>query len=441
MEDSNMLRRIKAWYLMIAFGVLFLGGGIFGYLNIVSPALQAKAAKLLAYTSACTDASSSYSKATACFTAYPTDAAHYLQMHQQFANIQNTMPDIYDMKNIYGDGSGGDLTAKQRTGLQLLYQWMQHGKYTGELRKWAKGYRLNPNNTFDSFNGKLLGYEDTFTSIHLVQVDFGEQKLTAYGYADLLGKLQKLYGYKHFPLIILGAGGSIPGMTASAAGGGATTPPAASGGGPGSGSAPAGPGNPPSPSGPSGPSNPNRPSISAMLGAGVTPASPNASRPGGPPAVGGPPGGAAPPSAGGGSSGGASGSSSFGSFSITANLLNPRGTVAKPALDVSYHALGFFFLKGWDPDSNASAHIAAAQANLLTGKVLPIQAPSEAAPLVFGYFMPITVIPVGPPPSVASTGALPTGMSPGGRPGVPGGAPVPQRPPLPGRPIAPGVRK
>ena len=418
-----MLRRLKAWYFIIAFGVLWLGGGIFGYLQLVAPAINADKTNATAYKTACDDANTSYQKAQASFTAYPVDAQNYLTVHRQFQSIQSTMPDIYDMKTVYGTDE-----AKQREGLRLLYQWMLHGKYKNELVKWAKGYKLLTNkHKFDDFAG-ILGYEDTFTSIHLVQVDFGEQDLTAYGYGDLMSKLQQRFGYAHFPLLITAATSSA---ASGAAGGGAAGGPA--------GGAAGGPAGGPAGGAASGPSG--GPMGGPAGGAGNGAAMPNhapaamlgANAPNGPPKGGGAPSSAPSPApAGGGASagGGAGGDSSFGTLTITANPDDKHSTPSKPALQVAYNAKGYFFLKGWDPDTDVTNHVTAASANLRAGKALPTLAPGTTPPFVLGFLFGVTVPQVGPTSPTGLPGAgAPAGAHAAGRPPMPMGAPAPGGPP------------
>ena len=77
-----------------------------------------------------------------------------------------------------------------------------HGYVNSHAGPKATDWRKNPTYTLSG----TLGYEDTLTSVPMVEVPFSTQTFTAYGYADLINKVRKSYGYNHFPLVIAGAG-------------------------------------------------------------------------------------------------------------------------------------------------------------------------------------------------------------------------------------------
>ena len=361
--------------------------------------------------------------AQAAYGSFASDLQTFVTKNNRFHEIQETQPDIYSMTERFDKSRGlaMDGTPIDQKGLRLLYKWMAAKKYTKELRKWVRGYNVNFKNDFAyNFSTGPMGFEDTFTAVRLVEVDFGSQDMVAYGYPDLLNKINSRTGYKYFPLLISGAT-SAAAEQPSAAGpnslpaSGNTIPvgpggPAANPTGvmPGGGSAPMPSGGVPQAStsyenqrtassamtttsptvmrGQAGGAPPPPPGGSTIPGAapGGTPATPPGSNPNATP-------GAAPGGAPGGTA--AAGGGSFGTLTITVDRTNRRHSSRKPALKISYNAKGYFFTRGWDPNLDAPTDFKKVQDDLAYAKLhrnspeAPPASPMiEAGPSVFFMF-------------------------------------------------------
>ena len=77
-----------------------------------------------------------------------------------------------------------------KSDFSVWYKIMGTGKLIKELNAWIKGYRLPYSQTI-SFQGPLPLDAKDIPSTTMVQVDFGQQKVAAHGFASLCDKLRK----------------------------------------------------------------------------------------------------------------------------------------------------------------------------------------------------------------------------------------------------------
>lgn len=356
-----MMRKFKALYLMIILGVVWVGAGVASYFLLLSPELDKQKKASEDWNTAYQAVQQEETKAKQSETAYTTNATLLIDNYRKFNAIAATMPRVYNMDAMYKN--------RQREGLNYLYETMVTGRMIGEIERWMRGYPNLRGLPGVSYAG-TLGYEDTFTSVKTVQVDFGTQTLRAYGYADLINKFRKLYGYRHFPLIIKGgSGGATASATAPGAPGMSGAPSGMSGAPSGMSGAPGMNGAPPPPPVNSGPVM-QRGDLLAAQAAGAPPAppAPGGGAPGGNPSPGAPGG---DPAAGAASSGGA------GSFTITVHPEDPRHTMNKPSLTLTYSATGAFFTRGWDPNGE----LPVVRGYIDEAKVYKVNPPKLAVPI------------------------------------------------------------
>ncbi|HEX2951954.1 MAG TPA: hypothetical protein VHV83_20660 [Armatimonadota bacterium] len=352
-----MKKKFKALYLIIILAVLWIGAGVAAYQLLIKPQTE-KTNKAAQDWKASSDAmKTSMTTAQQKQSTYPVNAAKLIDGYRVFHAIQSTMPNIYDMKEAYA--------GKDREGLRQLYLAMGTGRLTGELKRWTSRYHLS-NAPKYIFTG-ILGYEDTLTEVKMVQVPFDKQTFVAYGYADLIHKIQGRYGYAHFPLIIAGL------QDAGAAGGagapGAAAPGAAPAGGPGM--------PPPAPAAPAPPPAAPQQMQAVPTGGSAGMAAPVPADP----SMGGAPGGApgAAPTDG-------AAAASAGTFTITVDRKNRHHTSAKPALVMNYTAKGAFLTRGWDPNGATVANdLASAKLWINNPPKVPVETPAVNFPLIFGF--------------------------------------------------------
>ena len=358
-----MMKRFKAIYLMLILGFLWIGAAVAAYMLLLSPEIQLTKDAATKYESALGEMNSAITTAQTAYQNYGVDLQAFVDKNNRFHKIQETQPAIYSMSERFEKSRGlaMDGMPMDQKGLRLLYQWMAAKKYTNELRKWVRGYNVKFENDFVyNFNTGPMGYEDTFTSVRLVEVNFGTQEMVAFGYQDLLSKINQRTGYKYFPMIISGASAPAPEAPPAGPGGeapvdGVMPPTGMPGNNPGAQAMPPPVG-----------ARMNSPSPALMRGQ-VGP--PPADAPGGgemaPPPGGS--GGEGAPGAGGAEGGASAGS--FGTLTITVDRTNRRHTSSRPALQIHYNAKGYFFTRGWDPNLDSPTDFKRVQDDLEYAKM------------------------------------------------------------------------
>lgn len=426
------MKRFKAIYLILILAFVWIGAAVAAYMLLLSPEITKTKEEGTKYDTALSEMNTSITAAQAAYGNYASDLQTFVTRNNRFHEIQETQPDIYSMTERFDKSRGlaMDGSPIDQKGLRLLYKWMAAKKYTSELRKWVKGYNVSFQNDFAyNFSAGPMGFEDTFTAVRLVEVDFGQQDMVAYGYPELLNKINDRTGYKYFPLLISGAVAAAAPPPGSEAGGmpasGGTTPggmPASGGTTPGGmpasgGTTPVGPGGmpriPPPPPTPQSSTSLNNNYRTANSSVNSVP-SVMRGQAGAPPPTNPAPTGAAPPTDPnaappgttpvdpGAAGGAAAGSGSFGTLTITVDRTNRRHTSRKPALKISYNAKGYFFTKGWDPNLDSPSDFQKVQADLAYAKLHrnspeapPASPVGEAGPTVLFLFekIPAPAIP------------------------------------------------
>ena len=190
-----MLRRIKAIYIIPVALVLLIGAAIGSFYVLFKPQME----KVDAARKTWDDAKKAAQAAEGGYQASIDDQVKYsgliLKGFKNFHQIQDTMPQIDNLKEVY--------TGKDRDGLRAWYKMWGTGQYIGELNHWVQGFHLQTDKpiTF-SFSKDKLGYEDTLSSLKLIEVPFGTIKFEKKGYNNLLNAIAQTTGYGYFPLII-----------------------------------------------------------------------------------------------------------------------------------------------------------------------------------------------------------------------------------------------
>ena len=126
----------------------------------------------------------------------------------RFHEMQETMPDIYDVKDaplneLLQKAPAFKFDEKWTDERKKLYYWyyiMATGQLIRELNGWAKQFPLENSPKF-SFTG-TLGNESTLPAVKMVGINFGQQKFQALSYAQLLKEINEQTGHGYFPLII-----------------------------------------------------------------------------------------------------------------------------------------------------------------------------------------------------------------------------------------------
>lgn len=190
------MRRLKAIYLVPVALVLLIGAGFAFYYFLLDKQIAAVKVAQSDWTSArdaCAASEGTYEQS---LVNQRKAAQKIFEDYYRFRQVQNQMPAILNVKEVYGNGS----QQQKRQGLVYWYKVMGTGQLITELSRWAKGYKL-PTPVRFSYTG-TLGYEDTFPSAKLVGINFGPQTFRAYGYANLLNQINRQTGYNYFPLVI-----------------------------------------------------------------------------------------------------------------------------------------------------------------------------------------------------------------------------------------------
>jgi len=331
----KLLRKIKAYYILILI-VLGVGtGGYFLYTKVIKPQMNMVAQAQGEWMKSYTAMEDENKKISTIEEDYINNSAMLIDNYLNFKTIQSKQPNVFDMKTFF--------SGQERLGLTFIWSELTSPSLINRLNRWTRGYRHLTNRPVYEFAG-ILGYEDTLTNIQLISVDFGVQEYKAYGYGALLNMVRTSYGYGNTPLII----------SAPAEGSGGTP---AQGGAPATGGAPAGA--PPTSSAPP-----------------PTAAPPTGSAP---PPTGGAPGGAPAASA----PAAAAGTE----FIITVNTDDPKHRPNRPSLSMNVNAKGAFFTKGWDPNGDIKATIEEAKEWVTDPpKVAALRPPQRAFPKIFFFF-------------------------------------------------------
>ena len=231
----KLLRKIRAYYILILI-VLGVGtGGYFLYTKAIQPQRVKVAQAQGEWTKAYDAMEVENKKISKIEEDYINNSVMLIDNYRGFKLIQSKQPNIFDMKTFF--------SGQERLGLTFIWSELTSPSLINRLNRWTMGYRHLTNRPVYEFTG-ILGYEDTLTNVQLISVDFGTQEYKAYGYAALLNMVRTSYGYGNTPLIITAPASSASGSGATTplAGGAPTTPPPSTA--PPTGGAPGAPGDP-----------------------------------------------------------------------------------------------------------------------------------------------------------------------------------------------------
>jgi hypothetical protein len=199
------MRRLKAIYLIPVFLILLIGAAFAGHHFIIVPQVKKVATAQEEWKKAKEEAEKMEGEYQGHIDREIAAAKQTYNEYYIFHQIQNTMPNILNMAEVYAD-------PRKREGLVRWYIILGKNLLAQELKAWARGFRLKPPDI--KFEGLTLGFEDSLPGIKLVEMDFDKQQFTAAGYTKLCNLIQEKSGYGFFPLIITplgreGAPGSI----------------------------------------------------------------------------------------------------------------------------------------------------------------------------------------------------------------------------------------
>lgn len=193
------MRRIKAIYLIPVFLVLLIGAAAAAYYFLFKPQLELvdKARKDWdAARAGCVQEEGPGD--TLYQQAYDDKKKYALQIvtdYFKFQKIQQSMPAIFDMKDLY--------TGKTKEGIYRWYKIMGTGQMIAELNRWARSFHLPKPPSFDGTYTATLGYEDSLPSAKIVMVDFpDDQQYMVRGFGNLTNAIRRTVGHGYFPLIM-----------------------------------------------------------------------------------------------------------------------------------------------------------------------------------------------------------------------------------------------
>lgn len=194
------MRRLKAIYLVPVFIVLMVGLGFAAYFLQLAPLMEKVKTARTNWEKERTAAKTAEPEYDKALDEQIASANQIYKGYWQFHQIQNRMPAIYNMKEMY--------TGKEKEGLVRWYTIMGTGQMIKEINTWSKKFQLSNSNVDLKIDAKQpMGYAETLPGAKMVLVDFGDQSAYSNGYAGLVHKIQKLTGYSYYPLLIAGEGG------------------------------------------------------------------------------------------------------------------------------------------------------------------------------------------------------------------------------------------
>lgn|GEM_PF-2157187 len=197
------MRRIKAIYLIPVCLVLLIGGAVASYYLLFKPRLElvdkARADWDTARQACITVAGAGDSEYKKALDQQEEFAIKIFEGYHMFRQIQNTMPEVYNMKTRFA--------GKEKEGVYEWYRIMGSGSMIRELNRWAKSFHL-PNAPTVSYSG-TMGY-DLPQDAKMVSIDFGSMNFKVRGLSNLTNSLRRVTGYNYFPMIV-----SLPGDTAT----------------------------------------------------------------------------------------------------------------------------------------------------------------------------------------------------------------------------------
>ncbi len=204
------MRKIKAIYLLPVFVLLLGGAACGGYFGMISPQMQKTEAARGVWMQKINDWKQSEPKYKPALEERVKYAQSLYDGYSQFHMIQNTMPEVYDMAEMYPDPITDKKSPKsKRIGLQRWYTIMATGQMVNEVNRWIRRFYLDKPPTVKIDPTKPMGYEETLPDKKVVTVDLGDQVYQGRGINDLCTKISKSIGYGYFPLIISLPGGNI----------------------------------------------------------------------------------------------------------------------------------------------------------------------------------------------------------------------------------------
>jgi hypothetical protein len=194
-----MLRKLKAIYLAPVFLIVLIGAGFALYHFMLLPQMDKVKKAQEDWKSSRDAAMAEEPKYVTALTTQVEQATKLINDYYAFHSVQNQMPQIYNMKELY--------SGREKEGLLAWYKTMGTGKMINELSRWSKGFHLQVPHKY-LFTG-TLGYEDTLPGVKMIGVDFGKQTFHTRGYANLIQMVEARTGYGFFPLIITGSGDAL----------------------------------------------------------------------------------------------------------------------------------------------------------------------------------------------------------------------------------------
>ena len=209
----KLLRKIKAYYILIFVVLAAGGGGYFLYTKDIQPKLAALRTAADNWKTAKTAAEEAHSGIESIMDSYQTNADLYLENLESFEIIQSKQPLVYNYASLKATDPDN--------ALRQLYDDLTSNRLVNVLTRWSRVYPNVSNPPIFSFSG-IIGYEDTLTDVRLIDMDFGQQVYTGRGFADLIRKVENSYGRGNTPQIITGVVGDAQANT----GGGGAPPPA-----------------------------------------------------------------------------------------------------------------------------------------------------------------------------------------------------------------------
>jgi len=191
---------------------MMIGVAYGGYSSLFTPAMKKVTDSRTAWDAAKKAANDAEGGYQASLDDQPKYAKQIIEGYYQFHYIQDTMPEIYNLKEVYANKES---KTKDEDAMREYYHLMATGEYITKLEKWAKTFHLPKSPEFDFRKDlkdkKLPLGADVMSALpdkKLVEVAFPDMHFEAKGYNELLQQIAMSTGYGFFPLIIDSKDGS-----------------------------------------------------------------------------------------------------------------------------------------------------------------------------------------------------------------------------------------